>query len=83
MTDAGGFDLDGAAQSARERDKLLRDIARMLNVPESTFRRPPASGGTRGPSAAECAALLTAFSRIEDPDLRKECVALAERYGRT
>jgi hypothetical protein len=37
----------------------------------------------RGPSAGECVALLTAFSRIEDADLRKECVALVERYSRT
>lgn len=83
MTDAGGLDLDGTAKSAHERDVLLRQIADALNIPVSIFRRPPGSSATRGPSAAECAALLTAFSRIEDPDLRKECLALAERYSRT
>lgn len=83
MTDAGGFDLDGAAKSAHERDVLLRQIADALNIPVSIFRRPPGASAPRGPSAAECTALLNAFSRIEDPELRKECLALAERFGRT
>ncbi|MEE7447277.1 hypothetical protein MRF4_05330 [Methylobacterium radiotolerans] len=83
MTDAGGFDLDGTAKSAHEREMLLRQIADALNIPVTTFRRRTGSSVARGPSAAECAALLTAFSRIDDPDLRKECLALAERYSRT
>lgn len=82
MTDAGAFDLDGTAKSAHEREVLLRQIAHALNVPVSIFRGPPGSPAAGGPSAAECAALLTAFSRIADPDLRKECLALAERLGR-
>ncbi|MEE7504271.1 hypothetical protein ACLBXO_19645 [Methylobacterium sp. C33D] len=83
MTDAGGFDLDGRAKSAHERDVLLRQIADALSIPVSIFRRPTGTSAARGPSAAECAALLTAFSRIDDPDLRRECLALAERYSRT
>ncbi|WP_457105753.1 hypothetical protein [Methylobacterium sp. P5_C11] len=82
MTDAGGFDLDSKAKTARERESLLRQIAEALEIPISTFRRPAASLSPNGPSASECAALLSAFSRIEDPELRKACVVLAERYSR-
>jgi hypothetical protein len=82
MTDAGGLDRDAAVKSAHERDLLLRQIADALNIPVSTFhRRSSAALGRCGPSAAECAALLAAFSRIEDPCLRMECLALVQRYG--
>ncbi|WP_342105811.1 hypothetical protein [Methylobacterium sp. SI9] len=83
MTDAGGFDPKSGTSSADERVRLLGQIAEALKIPVSTFH---GRGGTNalcnGPSATECAALLAAFARIDDPDRRKECLAIVERFGK-
>jgi hypothetical protein len=82
MTDAGGFDPKDVASRASERARLLGQIAEALNIPATTFRgKGPSVALGRGPNATECAALLAAFARIEDPDLRKECLAAVERYS--
>lgn len=84
MTDAAGSGpTDASATSARdsERQRLLRQIADALAVPVSTFGRRRDAAPSRGPTAMECAALLTAFSRIEDPALRKACLTMVERYA--
>jgi len=82
MTDAAGFDPMTATSSADERVRLLGQIAEALKIPVSTFQgRGTANAGPRGPAASECAALLAAFSRIEDPDQRRECLAIVERFG--
>jgi len=82
MTDAEGFDPGSATSSAAERTRLLTQIAEALKIPVSTFR---SGGGMKaapcGPTASECAALLAAFARIDDPDRRRECLALVERFG--
>lgn len=82
MTDAGGFDPKDAASRADERERLLGQIAGALNIPIETFRgKGPSVALRRGPNALECAALLAAFARIEDPELRKACLAMVERYS--
>ncbi|MCJ2022266.1 MULTISPECIES: hypothetical protein [unclassified Methylobacterium] len=82
MTDAAGFDPMTATSSADERVRLLGQIAEALKIPVSTFQgRGTANAGPRGPAASECAALLAAFSRIEDPDQRRECLAIVERFS--
>ncbi|MGH1572723.1 hypothetical protein ACRAWG_21185 [Methylobacterium sp. P31] len=81
MTDAGGFDLNDAASRAEERERLLGQIAEALAVPVSTFRRRHSPARGSGPTASECAALLAAFARIDDPNIRKECLVMVERYG--
>lgn len=82
MTDVGGIDPGSDTASADERVRLLGQIAEALKIPVSTFH---ARGGTpaipHGPAASECAALLAAFARIEDPSRRRECLALVERFG--
>jgi hypothetical protein len=82
MTDAGVFDPGTDTSSADERVRLLGQIAEALQIPVSTFHgRGDAKAMPRGPAASECAALLAAFARIDDPDRRKECLALVERFG--
>jgi len=82
MTDAGGFDPKDSASRADERERLLGQIADALNIPVTTFRGKGSLVALgRGPNASECAALLAAFARIGDPDVRKECLALVERYS--
>ena len=79
MTDAGGRDPNTAAD---ERERLLGQIADALNVPVVAFRsRVSWADGVVGPSASECAALLAAFTRIADPERRRACLALVERYS--
>jgi hypothetical protein len=82
MTDAGGFIPDDASARAVERQDLLRQIADAVNLPVSSFRHRSASRRSpHAPTASECAALLAAFARIEDPERRKACLAMVERYG--
>ncbi|MHB2206939.1 hypothetical protein [Methylobacterium sp. CM6257] len=81
MTDAGGLDVTDAGSRVEERERLLGQIAEALAVPVSTFRRGRSAAQVCGPTASECAALLAAFSRIDDPNVRKECLAMVERYG--
>lgn len=74
----------GATSSADERVRLLGQIADALKIPVSTFRcREAENAPHRGPAASECAALLAAFARIEDPDRRRECLALVESFSAT
>lgn len=80
MTDAGGFLPGDDATGSGERARLLGRIAEALKLPLSAFL--PSPGQTRsaeGPSADECAAMLAAFSRIRDPDLRRHCLRMLER----
>jgi len=79
MTDAGGFVALDAAPRLGEQERLLRQLADMLNLPVSVFRRRCADPTIEGPTAAECAAILAAFSRIRDPDARRQCLAMVER----
>lgn len=79
MTDAGGFLPDHDATGSGERARLLRQIADALNLPLSAFsRRLDPAPDDAGPSTAECAAVLAAFSRIRDPRLRSRCLSLLE-----
>ncbi|SDM42468.1 hypothetical protein SAMN05216360_10254 [Methylobacterium phyllostachyos] len=72
----------GATSSAEERARLLTQIAEALKIPVSTFRsRGSVKAASGGPTAPECAALLAAFARIDDPERRRECLALVERFG--
>lgn len=72
----------GATSSVDERARLLGKIADALKIPVSTFRGREAENATRrGPAASECAALLAAFARIEDPDRRRECLAWVETFS--
>lgn len=82
MTDAGGADPGSAMSPADERARLLGQIAEALKIPVATFHgRGSANAVPRGPAAAECAALLAAFAQIDDPDRRRECLALVERFA--
>ncbi|MCJ2088189.1 hypothetical protein MKK88_19700 [Methylobacterium sp. E-005] len=83
MTDAGAVDFKGANSPADERARLLGQIADALSIPVSTFHGRDGAGATPGgPAASECAALLAAFARIEDPAHRKECLAIVERFAK-
>lgn len=80
MTDAGGFLPSDDVTGSRERARLLCQIAEALNLPLAAFS--PALAPTpsaAGPSTAECAAILAAFSRIRDPDTRRHCLQMLER----
>ncbi|MCJ2133492.1 hypothetical protein MKK69_05330 [Methylobacterium sp. J-026] len=82
MTEAGGCDQMGAASSTDERARLLAQIAEALQIPVSTFRLRNAGDALRnGPAATECAALLAAFSRIDDPDRRAKCLLMVEGFS--
>ncbi|MCJ2070751.1 hypothetical protein MKK75_18470 [Methylobacterium sp. J-030] len=82
MTDAGGLHPRSAASPADERARLLEQIAEALKIPVSTFHgRAGAHAPPRGPAASECTALLAAFARIDDPDRRRECLAIVERFS--
>lgn len=71
----------GAISSADERARLLGQIAETLKIPVSTFRsRESVNAAPCGPTASECAALLAAFARIDDPDRRRECLTLVEKF---
>lgn len=79
MIDAGGFLPSDDATASGERARLLRRTAEALNLPLSAFSRSLAPNpSAEGPSTAECAAILAAFSRIRDPDLRSHCVQMLE-----
>ncbi len=80
MTDAGDSLPRDDGTGSGERSSILRQIAEALNLPRSAFSprldpRPCAEG----PSATECEAVLAAFSRIRDPDMRRHCLRLLER----
>ncbi|MDP4023844.1 hypothetical protein Q8W71_14510 [Methylobacterium sp. NEAU 140] len=79
MTDAGGFLPDRDTSASDERARLLRQIADALNLPVTAFARGLAPVAVAGPSSAECAAVLSAFSRIRDPRLRSQCLQMLER----
>lgn len=80
MTDAGGFLPRDGATGSGERARLLRRIADSLNLPLSAFSPSLApSLSAEGPSTAECAAILAAFSRIRDPDARRHCLRMLEQ----
>ncbi|MCJ2055439.1 hypothetical protein MKL09_02605 [Methylobacterium sp. J-048] len=79
MTDAGGFVALDAASRLSEQEQLLRQLAEMLHLPVSVFRRRRPDPTADGPTAGECAAILAAFSRIRDPDARRRCLAMVER----
>ncbi len=54
----------------------------MLNLPVAVFRRGHAtSSPDKGPTASECATMLAAFTRIRDPDARRECLAMVEGHA--
>ena len=81
MTDAGGFPpMQDSASS--ERARLLRQIATALDIPVSTFTRPPSACPGEEPSSSECAAMLAAFSRIRDPKLRDFSLRMLESFAR-
>lgn len=80
MTDAGGFKSAETCPRLTEQERLLRQIADLLNLPVAHFRRERAALSTAdGPTATECEALLAAFSRIRDPEQRRQCLAMIER----
>ncbi|MCJ2143601.1 hypothetical protein [Methylobacterium sp. E-066] len=79
MTDAGGFVALDAAPRLSEQERLLRQLADMLNLPISVFRRRRVDPPAEGPTARECAVILAAFSRIRDPEARRRCLAMVER----
>ena len=73
---------DGATSpDGREARALLQRIADAIQVPTSTLYR--LSNAVHAPSpdpelACECAALLDAYQRIPDPDVRRRLLALVE-----
>ena len=76
---AGGFLPEPQTTGSGERARLLRQIADALNLPLSAFsRRLDPVPDDAGPSTAECAALLAAFSRIRDPLTRRRCLDFLE-----
>jgi hypothetical protein len=80
MTDFGQPDL--MRSGSRDRDRLLRQIAETLSVPVATFHGRRVSP-LPGPSASECATLLSAFCRITDPDRRRQCIRMVEGWTET
>ncbi|MCJ2011098.1 hypothetical protein [Methylobacterium sp. J-076] len=81
MTDAGGFLPGQDTSGAAERTRLLRQIATALDLPVSAFTRAPPAPEVEGPSSAECAAMLAAFSKIRDPQMRAFCVQVLETFA--
>lgn len=61
---------------------LLRRIAEALQVPLSTLYRPPNAVGAGSPSEvvpdSECEALLHAYRRIPDPEMRRRLLTLMQ-----
>ncbi|AYO82751.1 hypothetical protein EBB05_11085 [Methylobacterium brachiatum] len=79
MSDAVRFGSADAAPRFDEEERLLGRIAGMLNLPVAVFRRGhAASSPDKGPTASECAMMLAAFTRIRDPDARRDCLAMVE-----
>lgn len=81
MTDAGGFPPTQDPATS-ERARLLRQIATALDVPVSTFAGAPSTCPGEEPSSSECAAMLSAFSRIRDPKLRAFSLRMLESFAR-
>lgn len=81
MTDAGGVPPT-QDQTTSERARLLRQIAAVLDIPVTTFTRAPSSCPGEEPPSTECAAMLAAFSRIRDPQVRAFCLRMLESFAR-
>ena len=81
MTDAGGF-LSKQDRTTAERARLLSQIAAALDIPVTAFTRAPSDSPGEEPSSTECAAMLTAFTRIHDPKLRGFCLRMLESFAR-
>lgn len=81
---------DGAdPPTGREARALLNRIADALQVPTSALYRPPNAVNATKPDAGlaprphpalacECAALVDAYQRIRDPDVRRRLLALVQ-----
>ncbi len=83
MTDAVCSFPNDDASGSRERTRLLRRIAESLNLPLAAFTAPLATTPSlEGPSTAESAAVLSNFSRIRDPDMRRKCLEMLERCAK-
>lgn len=82
MADAGSFSLDADGVNSPDRARLLRQIAAALDLPVEALAARLAPCNSTGPSAQECAAVLDAFARIEDPQLRAFCIQVLEGFTR-
>jgi hypothetical protein len=82
MADAGSFPLEADGSNSPERARLLRQIAAALDLPIEALAARLSLCNPTGPSAEECAAVLDAFARIEDPQLRAFCLQVLEGFTR-
>lgn len=80
MCDAGVFPPK-SDRVASERTLLLRQIAEALDLPVTAFTHPLTPGEGGEPSSDECAAVITAFSRIRDPRNRDFCLRMLESFA--
>ncbi|MDR7037626.1 hypothetical protein J2X36_002373 [Methylobacterium sp. BE186] len=64
-----------------ERERVLRRIAETLELSLVDLYEAGAAACGSEPSKAECAALISAFHRISDPDLRRRCLALVQAFS--
>lgn len=79
MRDAVDFASTEAAPGFHEEERLIRQIAGMLDLPVTVFGRGySGSSPDKGPTASECAAIVAAFARIRDPDARRACLAMVD-----
>ncbi|MEA1832898.1 hypothetical protein U8607_12485 [Methylobacterium durans] len=81
MTEVGASSLLRAVPTVSERARILLRIAETLEVPLADLSRTEGAMGSAEASEAECAALLAAFRRIPDPDLRRRCLSLVSAFG--
>ncbi|TXN12299.1 hypothetical protein [Methylobacterium sp. WL8] len=82
MTDPATSRLmqDGSRSAASQ--QILGKIAAVLAIPVSDFYRhePPVSDALT-PNAAECDAMLAAFLRVGDPEVRARIVEMMRAYS--
>jgi hypothetical protein len=82
MTDTGRLFADQSGTHPTERQHVLSRIAAALELPVAAFSERAPSGEPGPPSSTECAALLAAFSRIEDAGQRAAILKLMETLAR-
>lgn len=81
MSDAGGLIQLQTGTGSVERARLLNQIACALDVPVAAFTCKLSVNEVEGPSSAECAAMLSAFGRIRDPQIREFCLQVLQAFA--
>lgn len=81
MSDAASLTPKRAGIGSAERARLLSQIASALDLPVTAFTCKLSVDEAEGPSSAECAAMLSAFSRIRDPQMRDFCLQVLKAFA--